>query len=112
VVGVWSGNANGDLMKDVVGITGAAPIWHDALEYASGRCFPAGLFPGKWASCGDIRFPPDGFNPPPGVIQQEVNTINGLGGNGFVSWMLSDEVPTTSGLTKQTNGTPTATPTP
>ncbi|HEY6541750.1 MAG TPA: transglycosylase domain-containing protein, partial [Ktedonobacteraceae bacterium] len=75
VVGVWSGNANGDLMKDVVGITGAAPIWHDALEYASGRCFPAESFPGNWTSCGDLKFPPDAFNPPQqGVTQQEVNT--------------------------------------
>lgn len=113
VVGVWSGNANGDLMKDVVGITGAAPIWHDALEYASGKCFPAGSFPGKWTTCGDIKFPPDIFTKPADVIQQQVNTINGLAGSGFASLMLADEVPTTSGLTKPTtNGTPTATPTP
>src|SRR5579859_1346937 len=114
VVGVWSGNANGDLMKNVVGITGAAPIWHDALEYASGKCFPAGSFPGKWTTCGDLKFPPDIFTKPTGVIQQEVNTVNGLAGTGFATWMLADEVPTTSGLTKSTNvnGTPTATPTP
>jgi len=114
VVGVWSGNANGDLMNNVVGITGAAPIWHDALEYASGKCFSAGSFAGNWSSCGDVKFPPDTFNAPSGVIQQEVNTINGLAGTGFASWMLADEVPTTSGLTKSTtvNGTPTATPTP
>ena len=114
VVGVWSGNANGDLMKDVVGITGAAPIWHDALEYASGRCFQVGSFPGKWAGCSDIKFAPDTFNRPQGVVPQEVNTINGLAGTGFTTWMLADEIPTTSGLTKPTNGngTPTATPTP
>lgn len=80
VVGVWSGNANGELMNNVVGITGAAPIWHDALEYASGRCFPAGSFAGNWSSCGDLKFPPDTFNPPSGVIQQDVNTANGLAG--------------------------------
>jgi membrane peptidoglycan carboxypeptidase len=113
VVGVWSGNANGDLMNGVVGITGAAPIWHDALEYASGRCFPAGSFPGHWSSCGDISFPADAFNPPPGVTQQEVNTANGLAGNGYLSWMLNGDVPTVSGLTKPTtNGTPTVTATP
>lgn len=114
VVGVWSGNANGDLMKNVVGISGAAPIWHDALEYASGRCFPAHSFPGNWTSCGDIKFPPDAFNEPSGVIQQQVNTVNGLAGGGFPSYMLSDEVPVTSGFPRPTtgNGTPTATPTP
>jgi membrane peptidoglycan carboxypeptidase len=114
VVGVWSGNANGDYMNNVVGITGAAPIWHDALEYASGKCFPAGSFAGNWISCGDLKFSPDTFNPPPGVIQQEVNTVNGLAGTGYASWMLADDVPTVSGLTTPTtgNGTPTATPTP
>ena len=114
VVGVWSGNANGELMNNVVGITGAAPIWHDALEYASGRCFPAGMFAGNWSSCGNLKFPPDTFNPPTGVIQQQVNTTNGLAGNGYLSWMLNSDVPTASGLTQPTtgNGTPTATPTP
>src|SRR5438105_54413 len=53
VVGVWSGNANGALMNNVVGITGAAPIWHDALEYASGKCYDKTTFPGNWSSCGD-----------------------------------------------------------
>ncbi len=113
VVGVWSGNANGALMNNVVGITGAAPIWHDALEYASGRCFPAGSFQGNWSSCGDLSFPPDAFIRPSGVIQQQVNAVNGLAGNGYLSWMLNSDVPTVSGLTTTTgtgNGTPTPTP--
>ncbi len=115
VVGVWSGNANGDLMKNVVGISGAAPIWHDALEYASGKCYPAGAFPGNWSACNDFNFPPDTFNPPPGVIQQSVNTVNGLAGSGYVSWMLNNDIPVTSGLSSGTgtgNGTPTPSPTP
>src|SRR6266567_1993462 len=115
VVGVWSGNANGDLMKNVVGISGAAPIWHDALEYASGKCYPAGAFPGNWSPCNDFNFPPDTFNPPPGVIQQSVNTVNGLAGSGYVSWMLNNDIPVTSGLSSGTgtgNGTPTPSPTP
>ncbi len=112
VVGVWSGNANGEFMKNVVGITGAAPIWHDVLEYASGRCFPAGSFAGNWSSCGDLKFPPDTFTPPAGVIQQQVNTVNGLAGAGYLSWMLNSDVPVVSGLTQPTttNGTATATP--
>jgi len=102
-------------MKNVVGISGAAPIWHDALEYASGKCYPAGAFPGNWSPCNDFNFPPDIFNPPPGVIQQSVNTVNGLAGSGYVSWMLNNDIPVTSGLSSGTgtgNGTPTPSPTP
>ncbi len=32
VVGVWAGNATGQVMKNVTGITGAAPIWHNFME--------------------------------------------------------------------------------
>jgi penicillin-binding protein 1C len=32
VVGVWAGNADGQVMKDVTGLTGAAPIWHNFME--------------------------------------------------------------------------------
>ena len=121
VVGVWSGNANGDLMKNVVGITGAAPIWHDALEYASGRCFPTepiGQLKGNWSNCGDMNFPADPFNPPPtvsgypGVIQQPVNTYNGLYGSGYTSWMLSSEIPSPADVSSSDNGVGTGTPTP
>jgi 1A family penicillin-binding protein len=34
VVGVWVGNANNETMKEVTGVTGAAPIWHDVMETA------------------------------------------------------------------------------
>ncbi|MGZ3622745.1 MAG: transglycosylase domain-containing protein [Ktedonobacteraceae bacterium] len=109
VVGVWSGNANGAYMtNNVVGITGAAPIWHDVIEYASGKCDQG---------CGDIKFAPDQFNPPSGVTQQQVNTVNGLAGSGYLSWMLDTDVPQQSGLMTQSgngngNGTPMPTPTP
>jgi membrane peptidoglycan carboxypeptidase len=105
VVGVWSGNANGAYMTNrVVGITGAAPIWHDVIEYASGRCMPG---------CGDLKFSPDQFVPPPHIIQQAVNTVNGLAGNGYTTYMLDTEVPQQSAMTASTgNGTPTPTPTP
>ncbi len=49
VVGVWVGNADNETMKEVTGITGAAPIWHDVMEAAlkgqPGHNFerPAGL---------------------------------------------------------------------
>ncbi|MBX3668079.1 MAG: penicillin-binding protein 1C [Rhodocyclaceae bacterium] len=32
-VGVWVGNYSGAPMWDVSGITGAAPVWHDLIEY-------------------------------------------------------------------------------
>ncbi len=31
-LGVWAGNKDGRPMHDVLGITGAAPIWHDAMQ--------------------------------------------------------------------------------
>lgn len=106
VVGVWSGNANGAYMNNVVGITGAAPIWHDVIEYASGRCMPG---------CGDLKFTPDQFVQPPGVRPQAVNTVNGLAGSGYTTYMLDSEVPQQSGFSSNngnSNGTPTPTPTP
>src|SRR6266516_2336676 len=104
VVGVWSGNANGDYLRNVVGITGAAPIWHDVIEYASGRCI---------TGCGALKFPPDQFVPPPGVVQQAVNTVNGLAGSGYLSWMLESDKPQQSGIiTNNGNGNGTPTPKP
>lgn len=32
VVGVWAGNATGQVMKDVTGLSGAAPIWNKFME--------------------------------------------------------------------------------
>ncbi|MEM7347778.1 MAG: hypothetical protein AAF485_26390, partial [Chloroflexota bacterium] len=32
VVGVWAGNADNEPMRNVSGVTGAAPIWHDIME--------------------------------------------------------------------------------
>lgn len=32
VVGVWAGNADNSPMRDVSGVAGAAPIWHDFME--------------------------------------------------------------------------------
>lgn len=111
VVGVWSGNADNSPMDNhVVGITGAAPIWHDVIERVSGHCNDDGI------PCGNIStvLPAQPFTVPPGIISQEVNTVNGLAGTGYATLMLDGMVPTTSGLTKPTtgNGTPTVTPTP
>ena len=32
LVGVWAGNADGKVMRDSTGLTGAAPIWHEFME--------------------------------------------------------------------------------
>ncbi|MCY1302745.1 penicillin-binding protein 1C [compost metagenome] len=31
-VGVWVGNASGAAMRDVSGVSGAAPVWHEVME--------------------------------------------------------------------------------
>ncbi|MBC7249421.1 MAG: penicillin-binding protein 1C [Anaerolineae bacterium] len=60
VVGVWVGNADNSPMRDVSGISGAAPIWHDFMEEAlKGR-------------------PALEFSRPDGLIEVEVCALSGL----------------------------------
>ncbi len=59
VVGVWVGNSDNSPMRDVSGITGAAPIWKQIMEEAL-----AGT-------------PPRDFAPPPGVVQAEICLLGG-----------------------------------
>jgi len=60
VVGVWVGNANNEPMRDVSGISGAAPIWHDLLQAAlKGR-------------------PAREFERPAGLVEAEVCALSGL----------------------------------
>jgi penicillin-binding protein 1C len=59
-VGVWVGNFDGEPMWDVSGVTGAAPIWRDLMDYLQrdGRSTnPA---------------------PPPGVIAQDIHYLPAL----------------------------------
>jgi membrane peptidoglycan carboxypeptidase len=60
VAGVWVGNADNTPMKDVSGITGAAPIWHDFMSTVL-TDQPATQFP-----------------VPEGMIQMEVCADSGL----------------------------------
>lgn len=60
VVGVWVGNADNEPMKDVSGIAGAAPIWHD---------FMVEMHKNK---------PVKPFTEPPGVVQVEICADSGL----------------------------------
>jgi len=52
VTGVWVGNADRSPMIDVIGITGAAPIWHDFMENAFSI----------------LRLPTVAFRQPPDVV--------------------------------------------
>ncbi|NBD36190.1 MAG: PBP1A family penicillin-binding protein [Chloroflexi bacterium] len=60
VAGVWVGNADNEAMRQVTGISGAAPIWHDfmtaALKGAPVRAFPR----------------------PDGLVEAEVCALSGL----------------------------------
>ena len=59
VVGVWVGNADNSQMRGTTGITGAAPIWHDYMEYALGP------------------LPVDPLNPPEGLVKVKVDRQTG-----------------------------------
>jgi membrane carboxypeptidase/penicillin-binding protein PbpC len=60
VVGVWVGNADYQPMRDVTGLTGAGPIWHQFIRTVlSGR-------------------PKTPFPPPPGLIQVKVCALSGM----------------------------------
>jgi penicillin-binding protein 1C len=53
-VGVWVGNFNGDAMRDVSGISGAAPVWLEVMNFLNGAA------PGRAPAA------------PPGVVAQDV----------------------------------------
>ncbi|MGH2370650.1 MAG: transglycosylase domain-containing protein, partial [Chloroflexota bacterium] len=59
VTGVWVGNADGVPMRGTTGLTGAAPIWHDFMEFA--------LKP----------LPVDPLSPPPGLQRVAVGRESG-----------------------------------
>ncbi len=84
-VGVWAGNDNGALMQDVVGITGAGPIWHDILAYATQR----------------YHFPADDFARPADVHSGTVSAITGLaaqpGEPTTTDWFIDGTMPTITG---------------
>ncbi|MGI8422907.1 MAG: transglycosylase domain-containing protein, partial [Chloroflexota bacterium] len=59
VTGVWVGNADNTAMRGTTGLSGAAPIWHDFMEYA--------LAP----------LPVDPMDPPPGLTKVTVGRESG-----------------------------------
>ncbi len=104
VVGVWAGNADDTPMQNVIGITGAAPIWHSVMTYISGMCNEQY----DQVPCGnpDMTFKPQTFTPPPGVVQQCVSATNGLEGNGSCDWMLDGEQPQQAGFSSTSSNPP------
>jgi penicillin-binding protein 1C len=60
VIGVWAGNADHSAMKDITGLTGAAPIWHATMR---------GLLSGKAEHA---------FKQPEGLTQVEICALSGL----------------------------------
>jgi penicillin-binding protein 1C len=60
VVGVWVGNANNEAMVNISGISGAGPIWHEAM-----RTFLAGE-------------PDRPFERPAGLVRVEICRLSGL----------------------------------
>ncbi|HLG64762.1 MAG TPA: penicillin-binding transpeptidase domain-containing protein [Ktedonosporobacter sp.] len=59
VTGVWTGNSDYSPMFNIVGVDGAARIWHDTMLLAEGNA-PVQPFPG----------------PPPGVVKKTVSYPN------------------------------------
>ncbi len=84
-VGVWAGNSNNEIMNNVIGITGAGPIWHDVMEYVSNL----------------YHFPPDDFIRPADVHAGTVSALTGLlphpGEPTITDWFIDGTMPTIQG---------------
>ncbi|MCB9175624.1 MAG: transglycosylase domain-containing protein [Caldilineae bacterium] len=74
-VGVWTGNRDNRPMRNVLGITGAAPIWKAAMEAAIAD-------PELMLDLGSGQPPVDGFEKPPGIEQVQVCRLDSLGSGG------------------------------
>lgn len=84
-VGVWAGNSDNSIMQNVIGITGAGPIWHDVMEYASHY----------------YNYPPTDFIKPPDVHLGTVSAYTGLlphpGEPTVTDWFIDGTMPTIQG---------------
>src|SRR5437588_1837098 len=96
VVGVWAGNANDEAMRNVIGITGAAPVWHSIIERVMGGC----NIDGAGIPCGnfDFHFKDFTFPQPGGFTQACVSSATGLAGSGYCDLMLDGEQPGSPGV--------------
>ena len=84
-VGVWAGNSDNSVMNNVIGITGAGPIWHDVMEYVSHY----------------YNYPPDDFIKPEDVQPGTVSAYTGLlphpGEPTVTDWFIDGTMPTIQG---------------
>ncbi len=84
-VGVWAGNSDNSIMNNVIGITGAGPIWHDVMEYASHH----------------YNLPPSDFVKPDDVSAGTVSAHTGLlphpGEPTVTDWFIDGTMPTIQG---------------
>ena len=90
--GIWVGNKDeGDSMRTISGITGAAPIWHNMMMAAELEKNTIGI---------GVNQTPKQFPVPQGVVRATYSS------NGITStdWFLSNNVPTIQGIG---NGGPT-----
>ncbi len=85
-VGVWAGNSDNSIMNNVIGITGAGPIWHDVMEYASNL----------------YHYPPSDFVKPGNVHAGTVSALTGLaphaGEPTVTDWFIDGTLPTIQGF--------------
>jgi len=83
--GVWAGNSDNSKMINVIGITGAGPIWHDVMEYASQY----------------YNYPPTDFIRPDDVHAGTVSAYTGLlphpGEPTVTDWFIDGTMPTIQG---------------
>ena len=84
-VGVWAGNSDNSTMNNIIGITGAGPIWHDVMEYVSHL----------------YKYPPDDFRKPADVQAGTVSANTGLtphpGEATVTDWFIDGTLPTMQG---------------
>ncbi len=84
-VGVWAGNSDNSIMNNVIGITGAGPIWHDIMAYATQY----------------YHFPADDFVKPADVHAGSVSALTGLlpnpGEPTVTDWFIDGTMPTMQG---------------
>ncbi|GER87098.1 hypothetical protein KDW_12600 [Dictyobacter vulcani] len=102
-VAVWVGNADNTPMEHVIGITGAAPIWHSVMERTLGYCnkvYNGNLYQtGDDIDCGpnyNFRFsqhPKWKFDVPGGIHKASLSTFNGLAGSGQYDWVIDGQDP-------------------
>jgi penicillin-binding protein 1C len=77
-VGVWVGNASGEPMWDVSGVTGAAPVWRSVMDWLEDRS--------QAGQRTAVRSTPP--SPPPGLVQAAVS-FEGAREPSRSEWFLS-----------------------